>query len=298
MNKTPITTGSLLYFLVLSNAFAEPNIQNVTLTPALPAAVNYEGTLAGKKIHITISTQKNDVIGAYYYGDTGSLKPIQWIDLEGVANMNGTMSLTEKVKDKTTGTIIGKIENGRFYGVWKSPQQKKLEFSAWQIDTTADLKIVAQVENSGIDNILKKLEIYRHGKLVQSIASSIDIFTSAKDLRYVTRDFDFDGYADLSIPLGDGKQAYWIYSPSKHTYIEASPALQKINVTSTQYSTQELYEEWGDGSGSAGMNTYKKNGQNYCLISENIAIAKAGSSDIVRKSYPLNPCHTKNGQYP
>ncbi|WP_157201968.1 hypothetical protein [Massilia sp. Root335] len=294
MNTTTRLIASLVLAgaaLAIPSAFAgtpPTKAQSVTLTPIAKSAARYEGTLSNKHILMVLSQEGANFEGAYAYVKQGSQERPRWIDLFGSAKKDGVVSLVEKVNGKVTGSFSGKIAGNGFSGTWQSPAGRRLDFSASAVPATGDLAIVAHIETSGLDAKLKRIDIYRDKKLAQSFPADADIFTSLEGLHYDDRDVNFDGYPDLAVPIENGEQLHWLFDPARNRYLKAPASLQGINVTSTQYSTDEVYEEW-----SSGMNIYKYVGGKYCLTQENIVSGEAGDDKISEKTYPVSHCKGK-----
>lgn len=294
MNTTTRLIASLALAgaaLAIPSAFAATpptKAQSVTLTPIAKSATRYEGTLSNKHILMVLSQEGANVGGAYAYVKQGSQERPRWIDLLGSAKKDGVVSLVEKVNGKVTGSFSGKIAGSGFSGTWQSSAGRRLDFSVSAVPATGDLVIVAHIETSGPDAKLKRIDIYRDKKPAQSFPSDADIFTSLEGLHYDDRDVNFDGYPDLAVPVENGEQLHWLFDPAQNRYVTAPASLQGINVTSTQYSTDEVYEEW-----SSGMNIYKYVGGKYCLTQENVVSGEAGDDKVSEKTYPVSQCKGK-----
>jgi len=267
--------------------------ESVTLTPVRKPAIRYEGTLSNKRILMVLSQQGTHVEGAYAYVKQGGNDAPRWIDLSGNATAAGGVTLVEKFKDKVTGQFDGKIVGNVFAGTWHSPDGKSLAFSASAADIQDNLKVVARVEATETAHKLKGIDIYRAEKLTQSIATDANIFTSLSDLHYDNRDLNFDGYPDLSVPVENGEQLYWLFDPAHDRYVPAPSSLQDINVTHTHYSTGEIVEEWSGGPRSKGMNIYKYVAGKYCLVQENVVAGEPETAKSTKKTYPVSQCKGK-----
>ena len=82
---------------------------------------------------LTINDSTGKVTGWYYYKSKGSKNKIQLSGTYRDEGLGGTMTLTEKVKGKVTGTFSGEfwiapVGNMGYNGTWKSPSGKRLEF--------------------------------------------------------------------------------------------------------------------------------------------------------------------------
>ena len=268
--------------------------ESVALNAVRKPATRYEGTLSNKRILIVLSQQGTTVEGAYAYVKQGATDAPRWIDLSGSADAAGGVTLVEKFKDKVTGQFDGKIAGNTFSGTWRSPDGKRLEFSATAGEVQDNLKIVARVASADGGTKLKGIDIYRDQKLTQSLPADANIFTSLSNLRYDNRDLNFDGYPDLAVPVENGEQLYWLYDPAQQRYVDAPASLHDINVTHTHYSTDEVVEEWSGGSRSKGMNVYKYAGGKYCLIEETTVSGEPEKAKISKKKYPVSQCKAKD----
>lgn len=294
MNTTTRLIASLALAgaaLAIPSAFAATpptKAQSVTLTPIAKSATRYEGTLSNKRILMVLSQEGANFEGAYAYVKPDSHEAPRWIDLSGSAKQDGQVSLVEKVSNKVTGSFSGKIAGNVFSGTWQAPAGRRLDFSVSAVPAMGNLEVVARIETRGPDAKLKGIDIYRDKKLAQSFPADADIFTALERLHYDDRDVNFDGYPDLAVPVENGEQLHWLFDPAQNRYVTAPASLQRINVTNTQYSTDEVYEEW-----TAGMNIYKYVGGKYCLTQENVVSGEAGDDKVSEKTYPVSQCKGK-----
>ena len=286
--------GASLSILPAPAATLSSKSESVALNAARKPATRYDGTLSNKRILMVLSQQGTTVEGAYAYVKQGTTDAPRWIDLSGSADAAGAVTLVEKFKDKVTGQFEGKIGGNTFSGTWRSPDGKRLEFTATAVETQDNLKVVARVASTGNETRLQGLDIYRDQKLTQSLPANANIFTSLSNLRYDNRDLNFDGYPDLGVPVENGEQLYWLYDPAQHRYVDAPASLRDINVTHTHYSTDEIIEEWSGGSKAKGMNVYKYVGGKYCLIEETSVSGEPESAKISKKKYPVSQCKAKD----
>ncbi len=266
--------------------------QSVTLKPRLGTTKKYEGTLASKKIVLLLSAWGNDYSGGYAYITPNQASgQLRWIDVAGKKNPDGTTSLAERLNGKATGQFKGKISGRDFAGAWTSPNGKRFDFSVAE-ENIGNPTFVAEVTGADDAKKIAKISVYKDGKLSQSIPANIEISSTADSLTYETSDYNFDGYPDFYLSGDDQGQIYLLFDSETNNYVVAPATLQAIKVTSSEYSTKQLFEEWS-ASGGVGANTYQFVNNKYCLIEETVVSGPAETAKTTKKSYPVSQCRGK-----
>jgi hypothetical protein len=263
--------------------------QVMEFKPAPGSAKIYEGTLASKKILMSLSETSIEYTGGYaYISPNQHSSSLRWIDLDGKKTSNGTAVITEKIGEKTTGKFKGKFSGSSFSGIWASPTGKNYEFFL-QEKISAAPRFVAEVAGSPDAQHIQKIAVYDGRKLLQSIPVNLKTSNATNELEYQLSDYNFDGQPDFYLTSGDSEQIYLLFSAETKSFVIAPPSLQKIRTTGIKFSTNEIYEEWSH-SGYNGMNIYKFNGGKYCLIEQN---SVSPSEKSISKKYPISQCKSK-----
>lgn len=256
--------------------------------------INYSGTIGNYPVEMKIRLTKNvdSVWGQYYYTKQGETA---LIDLDGTAAPGGAR-ITESTynrqlqqHEKTGRFVLNAIGNKECTGTWTGTSSRQ----ALPVKLT-------RIENAFVNEVQQwtfRLQLYK-GK-VENAGGSLQTYTKANKLiirdpvnkrtrelggfdevmyndhgEIELEDLNFDGYADLKIPIyfpqatkNDGAWLYFIYNPPARQYLP-NKALNELGYLDFNARTKEFRKSDADGRGNEGDAFYKWVGNTFYLVRE------------------------------
>lgn len=200
----------LMFFLPLNSLAGDLEISEI---------IAYGGTISNKNIIMTLSAQKGNVSGDYFYS-----KYKVSIPLHGSIS-DSKLHLVEKTlngdayidAEKKEGTIDGTWElNGKAHKIHAQALSKSYE------DIIKGVDVTKQDDPNKTLNI-----IFKNG-----INQSIDISTLEDSTLIIFEDFTFDGYPDMRVleleAGGNSSFIYFEYDVTTGTYVNSSAEIRDL----------------------------------------------------------------------